>query len=96
MDSAGWVILLFVLGLFSFIIYVAQKDSSTGEEHTTPSPPTPAPKPPEPAPPPKKEQRYISIYEYTSTQPVKKCAYCDGENANGAKVCCICGSDIDS
>lgn len=95
MESSGWVILLFVLGLFAFIIYIAQKDTSTGAEHTTPSPP-PAPKPPEPAPSPKTEQKYITIYEYTSTQSVKKCAYCDGENSYGAKVCCICGSDIDS
>lgn len=96
MDFAGSVLLLIVLGLLGFIIYAAKKDFSTEEKHTTPTPPTPAPKPPDPAPPPKKEQKYISIYEYTFTQPVKKCAHCDGENKYGAKVCCICGNDIDS
>ena len=96
MDSAGAIILLIVLGLLGFIIYAAKKDFSTEGEHIPPTSPTPAPKPTDPAPPPKKEQKYISIYEYTSVQSVKKCAYCDGENKHGTKVCCICGSDIDS
>ena len=102
MDSAGWIIFL-VLGLFVFIIYVAQKDSSSGSGTTSPTPPAtapkpsePTPKPPEPVPPKKEEQKYVSIYEYTSLQNVKRCAYCDGENKYGVKVCCICGSDIDS
>jgi len=102
LDSAGWIIFL-VLGLFIFIIYVAQKDSSSGSGSASPTPPAPVPKPPEPTPkppeptPPKKEeQKYVSIYEYTSVQSVKKCAHCDGENKYGAKVCCICGNDIDS
>ena len=95
MDSAGWII-FFVLGLFIFIIYVAQKDSSSGSRSASPTPPAPAPKPPEPTPPKKEEQKYVSIYEYTSVQSVKKCAHCDGENKYGAKVCCICGNDIDS
>ena len=102
MDSAGWIIFL-VLGLFIFIIYIAQKDSSSGSELASPTPPAPAPKPPEPTPkppeptPPKKEeQKYVSIYEYTPLHSVKKCAHCDGENKYGAKVCCICGNDIDS
>lgn len=95
LDSAAWIIFL-VLGLFVFIIYVAQKDSSSGSEPTPTPPPVPTPKPPEPAPPKKEEQKYVSIYEYTSVQSVKKCAYCDGENTYGTKVCCICGNDIDS
>ena len=95
MDSAGWIIFL-VLGLFIFIIYVAQKDSSSGSGSASPTPPAPASKPPEPTPPKKEEQKYVSIYEYTSVQSVKKCAHCDGENKYGAKVCCICGNDIDS
>lgn len=96
LDSAAWIIFL-VLGLpFVLIIYVAQKDSSSGSE-ATPTPPTvPTPKPPEPVPPKKEEQKYVSIYEYTSLHSVKKCAHCDGENKYGAKICCICGNDIDS
>lgn len=96
MDSAGSFILLIVLGLLGFIIYAAKKDFSTEEEHATPTPPPPAPKPTDPAPPTKKEQKYITIYEYTSVKNVKRCAYCDGENKYGAKVCRICGNDIDS
>ena len=102
MDSAGWII-FFVLGLFIFIIYFAQKDSSSGSGSASPTPPAPVskppeptPKPPEPTPPKKEEQKYVSIYEYTSVQTVIRCAYCDGENKHGTKVCCICGNDIDS
>lgn len=95
MDSAGWII-FFVLGLLVFIIYVSQKGSSSGSEPTPTPPPVPTPKPPEPAPPKKEEQKYVSIYEYTSLHSVKQCAHCDGENKYGAKICCICGNDIDS
>ncbi len=96
MDSAGWVILLFIFGFFAFVIYIVRKDSSTEDDPPMPSPPSPAQKPPEPTPPKEKEQKFFSIYEYTPVQTVKRCAYCDGENKTGTKVCCICGNDIDS
>ena len=95
LDTSVVDILIF-LGLFIFIIYAVLKDSSPGSKPTPTPPPVPTPKPPEPAPPKKEEQKFVSIYEYTSVQSVKKCAYCDGENKYGTKVCCICGNDIDS
>ena len=96
MDSIGWIIVLLFLGIIGFAIYVSQKNSSAGGTYVPPTPPTPAPKPPDPVPSKKEEPKYISIYEYTPVQTVKRCAYCDGENNHGSKVCCICGNDIDS
>ena len=68
-----------------------------GPKSTSPSKsPTPTVKLSDVALTKEEEQKYVSIYEYTSVQSVKKCAHCDGENKYGAKVCCICGNDIDS
>lgn len=61
MDSAGWVILLFIFGFFAFVIYIVRKDSSTEDDPPMPSPPSPAPKPPEPTPPKEKEQKFFQF-----------------------------------
>ena len=97
MNSTGWIILLLVLGIFGFIIDFTHKVRITREEHSMPSTPTPTPMPksPEPAPSPKRVQKYVSIYEYSSVRNTKNCGYCDGENVCDAKVCCVCGNDID-
>ena len=111
MDQSEILALLSFLGLIALIAYLVKKDVSGSSSDAPPSPAAdpapkpPAPKPPAPVPSPSpsgsaprknKEQKYISIYEYASLQPVRKCAYCDGENKCDAKICCICGSDIDS
>lgn len=95
MDSAGWFLLFLLIGVVALLVFLNKKSESDSPSYTPPTP-TPAPKPPEPTPPNEKEQKYISIYEYTPVQTVKRCAYCDGENKHGTKVCCICGNDIDS
>lgn len=95
MDSAGWFLLFLLIGVVALLVYLNKKSERDSPSYTPPTP-TPAPKPPEPTPPKEKEQKYISIYEYTPVQTVKRCAYCDGENKHGTKVCCICGNDIDS
>lgn len=105
MEQSELMVLLSFLGLIALIVYLVKRDVS-GRSPDVPPPPAadPASKPPAPTPTPRpsgavlpqKEQKYVSIYEYTSMKPVKKCAHCDGENNNDAKVCCICGNDIDS
>lgn len=88
-------LLLFFVGIICAFVYVIK---SSNEEPAPPTPPDPkpTPKPPEPVPVKKEEQKYVSIYEYTSLQSIKRCAHCDGENTYAAKVCQICGNDIDS
>lgn len=94
MDSAGWILIILIIGVVTMLIYLNNRSEPT----PAPKPPEPPPSPKPPTPPPakKEEIKYVTIYEYTSVQHVKKCAYCDGENAYGTKVCRICGNDIDS
>jgi hypothetical protein len=42
------------------------------------------------------EEKYVSIYEYSTAKNMKRCPCCDGENVYGAKICHICGNDIES
>ena len=94
-----------ILGVLGVIVYFWNTNKGD-EPYTPPTPspkppePTPAPKPPEPNPAPKppvrEKLKYVTIYEYTSVQTVRKCSYCDGENKCGTKVCCICGKEIDT
>lgn len=94
MDSAGWILIILIIGVVGMLIYLNNRSEPT----PTPKPPEPppSPKPPTPTPVKKEEIKYVTIYEYTSSQYVKRCAYCDGENACSAKICSICGNNIDS
>lgn len=93
MDSAGWILIILIIGVVAMLIYLNNRSEPTLEPESPESPPTP--KPPE-STPQKEEKKYVTIYEYTPARLVKKCAYCDGENAYDTKVCRICGNDIDS
>ena len=94
MDSAGWILIILIIGVVTMLIYLNNRSEPTPAPK--PPEPPPSPKPPTPTPEKKEEKKYVTIYEYTSVQHIKKCAYCDGENAYGTKVCRICGNDIDS
>lgn len=87
MDLVGWFLLFLFVGAVVFIVYLYRRSENGGASYTPPSP--------EPDSVKKEAQKYISIYKYTSMRPVRKCACCDGENTYGAKVCCICGTDMD-
>lgn len=93
MDSTGWFIIFLVIGIAVLAIYLYKQSAS---KSTPPTPVSdPEKTPPTPAPVRKEPPKYISIYEYRSTQTVRKCACCDGENPYGTKVCSICGNDFD-
>lgn len=94
MDSAGWILIILIIGVVTMLIYLNNRPEPTPAPK--PPEPPPSPKPPTPTPEKKEEKKYVTIYEYTSVQNIKKCAYCDGENTYGTKVCRICGNDIDS
>ena len=107
LDSSGWILVFIILGVIGVIVYFW--NTNKGDEYTPPAPPVPSPKPPEPTPAPKPPEpnpvpkppvpeklKYVTIYEYTSVQTVRKCSYCDGENKSGTRVCCICGKEIDT
>lgn len=97
-----WVFMLFLivgslLFVFAYVFAISNdepKSPTPADPKLTPEPPKPTP--PQPTPPQKVEQKYVSIYEYTPCQSMKRCAHCDGENTYDARVCQICGNDIDS
>lgn len=96
MDSIGLlltILIILIIGAAAILTYFNSKSEST----PAPKPPEPPPssKPPTPVPEKKVEKNYVTIYAYSLVSNKKRCAYCDGENDYGAKVCCICGSNVD-
>lgn len=96
MDAIGLlliILIILIIGAAAMLAYFNSRSESTPP--SKPPEPTPSPKPTIPAPEKKEEMNYVTIYEYSPVSDKKRCAYCDGENACSAKVCRICGNDVD-
>ena len=88
------LMLFLFLGAVALVIFIYNKAEDDGKAHTPPPEPAPKPAQPKPVPVKTEEKRHVTIYEYRGSQPVARCAHCDGENPYGVKICRICGSEI--
>lgn len=107
MDSTGWILIALIICVIAALIRVNKKSKppivpKTIERVSEPEPkPTPTPVSHESAKitnpvSMKIEKKYVSIYEYSAAKNMRRCPCCDGENADGIKICRICGNNIDS
>lgn len=99
MDSTGWILIVLIIGVIAVLIYLNTKSKASLEDEMTE--PVPESKPPVMPIVTDSglgviEEKYVSIYEYSTAKNMKRCPCCDGENVYGAKICHICGNDIES
>ena len=95
MTPIVWVLLFLLLAVAMVLVCINIKPEKCRSAPPPVSHDDVAPKASEPTSIILDEQKYVSIYEYTTFKTAKKCAYCDGENLCDAEVCCICGIHFD-
>lgn len=86
-----WILCILIAVVVIFLIYLDQKSKLEPKPESEPESKHKQLKSIN-----EEEKTYITIYEYVATRQVKKCAYCDGENAYGVKQCRICGNVIEN